>query len=195
MYLFEEYIKRHNLNVPLIYHNSKSTVLLKQKDILVSWKVLSFSWTIIPRHPSYYEIVLGQPVHDGYQPGLLIQNCRGYPKECHWDEYDGQVKHICGQLKQEGYQAIVGREKALAAWEIFLYIYDSYLARLMDKAFFWFVEQSINADLSVSVRSNACRVAKKMVMDKDSKLADALIYQIMPLVRDDSDWLARIINE
>lgn len=193
MSLHEEYIQRHNLNVPVVLYNHRSTVFLRNKDAPYNWRVLVFSWRDGGNHPSFFEITYSEAVHNGHEQGKLIKDL--IPATiCYADDYEAAVHRMVANVRNAGYYAFPPEEQILAAWHFFLKICDSWLASTMDQAFFWLVEHTLRSDLPVSARLKACSVAQKQLWF-DSRANDLWSYQILPLARYGSEWLVKLINE
>lgn len=192
MRLHEEYIRRHQLEIPIIRYDSRSNVFLKTKNNPCRWGILSIIWRPQSGKPGFYEFVRIEPIHNG------IGAFRATDKEVcvYWDEYDAEVERIVSQCRNDGFYAIPSRERGLMAWEMFLFMFDGWLADRMDRRFYQYVEQSTVASLDINTRAAALRNASRMLSDYPGadRVLDLLNYQIMPMVNGHSQWLEDLVN-
>jgi hypothetical protein len=112
----------------------------------------------------------------------------------YWDQYEKFVLDTVQELKGGGFRATESEEAILAVWEIFLIMYDSWLARNMDSTFFCLVEQSTKKSASVESRIKACALAQKFLAI-DSHVENVWTFQLLPLARYGAEWLTRLIND
>lgn len=193
MYLHEEYIRRNGLNIPVVLYNHRSRAFLRSKDTPSKWRILAFYWHEPDRHPGYFEISFVEPVHNGHAGGKLIKDYMK-PTMCYWDEYEYNVLKFVKYIQENGFEAIKPSEQILAAWQIFLIMYDSWLARHMDAGFFKLAGTSLDANLSLSRRMEAFEAAQSQLCI-DKRTNDVWAFQLLPLAKSGSEWLVRLINE
>lgn len=193
MYLHEEYINRKKLDIPLFLYKSRSSVFLKSKDAPHKWRILAFSWREPDRHPGYFVTDYTEVVHNGFDKGEFTKDIYNIDIT-YWDEYEGVVSCVVDLVKKHGYQAVKLEEQTLAAWQIFLMMYDSWLARNMDVGFFKTVGRSLDQGLTRRERESALREAQNL-LGVDRRINDMWAYQILPLAKTRSEWLVRLIND
>jgi hypothetical protein len=191
MYLNEEYIKRNDLKIPLIVWSRRSSVFLRSQTTPYKWYILASRWHDPDNHPGFYDIALNSVLHDGYEDGVLLQNIDKFEK-CHSDQYEKQMLHMVNFCKLSGLKAIEGKDHTMAAWQIFLMMYDSWMADHMDGDFFKLVGLSLDSKATRKSRMSAINQAINKV-DKRGK--DVWVYTMLPLVQDYSDWLVKLIND
>ena len=81
MRIFEEYLKRHNIDVPIVHHCNVGTLILKADGF--EWMVMEIRWISHDYHPGQYSIAINTPIHDGYiNDCVFTKNSTVYKK---WD--------------------------------------------------------------------------------------------------------------
>lgn len=193
MYLHEEYIKRHNLKVPVVIYANRSSAFLKSKNWPATWRILAFYWREPDRHPGFYEIICREVIHDGHEKGSLTE-CAIRTINCYWDGYEEAVQNMVRINQHDDFEAIKCEEHLLACWQIFLMMHDSWLARNMDEAFFKLVGDSLDPRLSLETRLARSEEARSQLSIHKS-IYDVWTYQLRPLVHNESEWLVRLIND
>lgn len=131
MRLFEEYLARHNLDVPLVHHCANGTLLLESttrpKNGMWSsrWILVSIKWIDEDHHPGYYRIEMNIPVYNGYSKGTLFTKQLKVEKK--WQEYESFFLNWAGSLT--GMRSISDKmENILTAWEMFVFICDEWFS-------------------------------------------------------------------
>ncbi len=201
MHLHEEYIRRHNLNVPVVCYDKRSSVFLRSKNPVYSWCIFNVAWHDLDqsRHPGIYEFKLSQPIHNSFGDSCfrsMLQSDGKTPYTCRvfWDEYYDKVMELVALFKSKQMVVVSAAERTLAAWQMFLTIYDGWLASNMRTEFYSLVEQSTRMDFDFNTRNTAFRKAYKMLSIRSSSVAGFLEDDIMCLVRGHAPWLERLIN-
>ena len=186
MHLHEEYIKRHKLKLPLIRYDSKSAVILRSKEEPVFWRIIDITWTPCHWHPGKFIIKTLAPHHDN--PRMV----RIFPtKEIYWDQYEDQVLAL-RDLRLD-FCAVTKTESPLAAWYVFLLMYDTYLVTLSDQ-FKELVAGSVNSDSEMTARRFAAQKAQLLMCSENVGLQDAY-GAYMVTYRNYADWLVDLIND
>lgn len=193
MHPHEEYSRRHNLNIPIICYDKKSSVFLRADKLPAIWNVLNIKWYHLDQsHPGFYQIELLEPIHNS-----LGKSCFAPIKEntsVHWDDYYNKMIDLAYYYKAKKMRVVPAAERMLSAWQMFLIIYDGWLAVNMHADFFGLVEQSTCPDLDTNTRTIAFRKAYKLLAIKSASVYNCLEDEIMPLVRGHAPWLERLIN-
>lgn len=192
MRLHEEYIHRHKLNVPVVRYDSTSQVVLHSKATPLQWRIITCRWRTHgsrPR-PGYFEVCCKSPVHNGYYKEHTLIDIIS-PKSFHWEEYEGGILSIIDHLKMD-FEAVKEKESLLAAWQIFIFIYDSWLANNMNYGFMGCVSESVDFDLDLSSRQSAYK--KSLSYLKGTEVEDAFTYQIKWWSGCHSKWMEDLIN-
>lgn len=189
MHLHEEYIQRNGLSVPLVRSDSRSTVFLQSNDSPGNWRVVTLRWVSCDWHPGHYNMRVFIPVHNGYRATMLALESE---ENIHWDRYEKFMLDYCTTARQK-FRAVPSEEKALAAWQIFLLVFDSRLAAT-GPGFLNLAANSISPENTLEQRALAVQAAKAYLSLCDSDVLDHLRHQIVPLTEDYADWLVRLVN-
>lgn len=189
MQLHEEYIHRHNLDVPVVRYDSSSQIILRSKESPLQWRIISCRWRTNGYHPGYFEVSCKKPVRNGHYQDNALKNVA--MDNLYWDDYERKILNLVSNMKND-YVAISDKESDLAAWEIFLLIYDTWLSQNMPKEFYEHVCESIDWNSSYSSRKRAYR--NSLMYIKGSDVCDAYIYQIKWLSSRHSKWLEDLVN-
>lgn len=192
--LCEEYAKRKSIDIPLIPYNKNVNVFVKRDTRPISWRVISAKWREGSAHPGYYELTYAEPIHDGYKKPSFLTYFFPPDDPCYFDQYEPQMLDLIAGLRLEGYRAVPVEEQVLAAWSFFLIIYDSWLGLNMDEEFFWLVSHSLQSDLPLEARLEACNVAQKK-LSLDGNVAEFWHFRLRNLAECPSETLVKIINE
>lgn len=191
MRLHEEYILRHKLDIPVIRFDNRSNLFMKTKTGPPKWNVFTVTWRPQQGKPGFYEFVELEPVHNA---GLFKQNTK--EKYIYWEQYETEILNSIANYKELGYCPVPNLFRGLVAWEMFLYMYDKWLAYRMSTKFYEHVGKSIDQSLDFGIRINACREASRMISncDDSEKVVETLNLQIMPMANGHSQWLENLIN-
>jgi len=195
--LQEEYLKRHRSKIRPVLFKSKTCVFLKLKNAHYKnpkWRILSFTWREQERHPGFFEANYCQVIYNSYATKSFTNELLS--DTLYWDAYEIMVRKLIQSIQKENFVAIPMEEQALAAWEVFLYVADSKLAKSFDPCFYTSLETSIRKDLSLQQRLKACRDCQLHLNQCDSFLYDVWFHQFFGLEKiTDSEWLVDLINE
>jgi hypothetical protein len=193
MHLHEEYIRRNKLDVPVILYSHKSRVFFKNKSAPYKWGILTIFWHEPDRHPGFFEMKCASAQHDGYKDNkLVIDEIRS--QWWHWDEYEKMLMKLIHWAKEKSLVALELREQILAAWQIFLIMYDSWLAENMDLSFFKYVGITLDPTHSLDEREAACKQAQTK-LSGHKEVYEGWTGQLLPLTKSRSEWLIRLIND
>jgi len=138
MQLTEEYFARHAIKVPLVRHTEFGSVLFLTPDpkdtaSTVKWALGTIMFKPDNLHPGKYSIRLSQPVHNSGERGTNgYQNIEN--DEIEWDVYE---EHILEWSKKKiriptaaNLRVVIDpKEVELAAWEMFVFNFDTNLVR------------------------------------------------------------------
>lgn len=187
MHLHEEYITRHRLKIPVIRYDSHATVFLRSKETPTFWSIMTVKWNGCHWHPGSFKITIEKPLHD--RADNLHQD---FPQEVYWDEYEEHLLTFCQGLKCD-FVAVSQKESELAAWCMFLTMYDSYLAKLSAKVLNK-IAGSIRPENSLAQRHLDFMEARLSIQQEQYALVERLEKNIMPLTNKYADWLVELIN-
>jgi len=194
MRLHEEYFNRHNIRgVPVVNHCTQGAVILRTVDPEIwqnRWILVTIKWVEHPQHPGSYNIEFCVPIHDGESRGKLFTRLPTAEKE--WDEYEDYLldwtQKLQGVVPVRGHKHIV-----LAAWEMFVYCYDSWFRRqsaeLKDLLF-----RSLDEDLSPDARYIGYQETLIHLSTHHPSVLKAWKYEVLSQVQYYSDWLANLVE-
>lgn len=122
MHLFEEYLNRHNMDVPSVQHCAAGTLIVRQN---MNYKILFINRVLEDSRPSSYQICLKSPVHDGHvkKNVFVIKNIINVK----WQEYEDFFLKFIDLVDPSSYLT-TAEETNLAFWEIFTYVCDAHFA-------------------------------------------------------------------
>lgn len=125
MKLYEEYFRRHNIKEPIVEHCSAGSLFLRTKNIGSlgsSWILLNITWVENTRGPGNYFISTLTPIRDGHEK-LRMFNCIN-STTLPWDKYED---YLFDWVNKFGNNEPISQNKSFfAAWEMFVYIFDSW---------------------------------------------------------------------
>ena len=194
MRLFEEYFKRHDIvDVPVVHHCAAGSLILRTTDPSL-WKtrllLVSIKWENHDHHPGQYIIDMNSPIHDGYLSETFFSKPSSIRKK--WHEYEDFILDWCENLK--GVKPVRGqKEIVLAAWEIFVFSYDS-----------WFLKQpheikqilyeGLDVEKSIDYRFKHYQDVAIFLSTHHPAVLRTWRYEVLARVQNYADWLADIID-
>jgi hypothetical protein len=195
MTLFEEYAARCGLELPLVGYNNKSSLLLRSPDDVNPREYLLLridkddeeEWC-----PVEFSVTLRQPVHDGYESEDWWADVFA-PIDAYWEEYEEVLLKMVDSMGDcyLHYHPVKEEDFELAAWEMFLIIHDSWLAKHMDDSFFSEVESSLFKE-NKRDRFLSYRRSLRMIL-LNTSLKNGVANRLMPKLMDHSDWLENLV--
>ncbi len=196
MRLYDEYLKRRGITVPVVQHRQEGAVLLWTTDPLIStwqnrWVLVTARWRPDDDHPGKYEVVYHLPVHNGGTKGRLFAQMP--PIMLEWDEYEDFFYKWAAGLK--GVRPASGhRQVVLTAWEMFVFCYDDWFRRqgsdLKDRHLY----TSIDDQLSADARYAGYQSVLLYLSAHHPAVLQAWKYEMLMKVYNYSDWLVDLIN-
>lgn len=199
MYLSQEYLKRHGLSVNHAVYDESVNIVLRSNNF--QWLVLHGDWRDPTLHPGYYVFQMYKPVHNACENRHNFRPFEPITDQSivYWDEFerfiDEWVKK-CKLLQNRGFKVIDSQKEAeLVCWEMFLYIYDKWLAENMDGKFFDLVLGSTLPDVPLESRRDNFLYASDML--EDFSLAHSALFNTVLRYAEKkyySEWLAKLTN-
>lgn len=193
MRLFEEYFQRHGINVPVAHHCNAGALILRTNDASLwknRWLLVTINWEDHPHHPGQYVIRMNSPVHDGYSKASIFTKWPPVFKK--WHEYEDFFLEWSARLK--GATPVTGtKEVTLAAWEMFVFAYDSWFLRQppeVKRSLF----DSLDKDNSLEARYIAYQDVAVFLATHQPAVLRTWKYDVLGSVQYYSDWLARLIE-
>lgn len=203
MRLFEEYLDRHNIKIPIVFYEN-SNLIFRSKKAPHQWLSLSVQWS----HPRYWE------------PGYFVVNLkesqfesdhsyesfsfRGKEKyEAYWDAYEKKLIDIVQVLKKD-YNIVGGRELLLNSYLILVRSFDGVISDMMkdqnlDSNFCNMVEilfdDSQELGERLEVGDHILNEISKTNRNPWSKMIrDVFRNHIVPVLKS-SDWLVSLFKD
>ena len=193
MLLYEEYIKRHSLNVASTRYVEKGSFLVKsirKEGSLTSKDYLLFSivWQFRPRgEPGKFAVSIFRPKHNGCDSNLF--NTVG-EDNIQWDEYE---KYLFDLLKITPRRDLLldGKQIELAFWNIFLYCCDTLIA---EKGYYQRFFPTVDSDLSLTDRYLAFRNALRFLERHDTRCWDIWKSNMADRITNYCHWVGDLVD-
>lgn len=194
--LQEEYFNRHNLEIPIVLFKPKSTVFVKTKTQPSVWRIFTTNWRDQDaRHPGFYEINYSEAIHNGFtkENGVLLKHiCQSERWE--WDHYEENILNLTNSLRSSDFVAIHPIEQVLAGWHMFLIMFDQYLSDTMPQEFLHSAVKCLDSNIGLSSRTSLFVTAEKYLRMNQPSVAEIWNCRILPMAKNHSDWLVKLIN-
>lgn len=193
MKIFEEYFQRHDIiDVPLVRHCTNGSLILESFDSQIwksKWVIFSIRWVDHDHRPGHYLMEINVPQHDGHETGEVFDQQVQIEKK--WQEYEDFILDWSKNIK--GVRPIKGKEAIIFAWEMFVYVYDSWFLKqpesLKQKLF-----QSLDKDNSIQTRYSSYQDVAIFLSTHHPAVMRVWKYEILAKLQYDTDWLARLIE-
>ena len=123
MKLYEEYFRRHNIKELIVEHCSAGSLFLRTKSVKKPWIFLNITWVENnTRGPGNYVVSTLTPIQDGYKKLQIFDRINSVTLT--WDKYED---YLIDWVNKFGNNEPISQEKSFfAAWEMFVYIFDSW---------------------------------------------------------------------
>jgi hypothetical protein len=202
MRLYEEYLQRHLLSVPLVRHEDQGSIILRTTDAKhwnSRWIFVTIRWQDQGIHPGKYYIEFYSPIHDGYGSGRLFS--KSSAKEIEWDEYEDYflawsngLEGFLDRPSRESTRVVSGeKEVILTAWEVFLFCYDGWFAA-QSSELRSYIDRSIDLDLPLERRYIGYQDSLIYLTARHPAILKSWKYDMLGLVQNYSHWLAQLID-
>lgn len=188
MYLFEEYLQRHQMTIPVVHHCSAGIVILQNQKKL---KTVFFIDRIEDdAKPCYYQITVKSPIHNGFKQNLFFKQEQVFNLK--WHEYEDFFWSWAKQ--NENYEVVSGKNNIfLASLEILAFVYDS-----------WFSEQSYSIkEMLFNAIDNESDLEKrcenywslfKYLYNFEPKIYERFQINLLSKTKNYSEWLVKFLN-
>ncbi len=199
MLLQEEYLKRHRFTLPEVRHTlTTGSLILKavQAEPQDRWVLVNIHWIDGSQHPGYYNVKIIKPIHNGCNSKELFVNLSCYPPTfvLSYEEMEQFFLEFATYSHGTLHAIHDVKESNLAAWEIFLYCFDSFLASYASYKLKSCIENSIDFDLSTEDRHVAYFEAINVLMTEQSPVFDKYSSLIHTFAQNQLNWLATLVN-
>lgn len=195
IYLHEEYVERHALQIPIVCVGPDLCMFLRSEIDPRIIKSVNIFWKKNEKRPDYFNIYCLSPVHNSYNGSndSLIMNRHCFA-EGFVDNYESSVLSLVDTIKKMQLRVVPFGERNLIIWNFFLLIADHWLSQNMDSKFFANVEESTRPDYDLNRRRiayrQACIQLKKFpVVDE---FRSCLVNYMF--VGNYAEWFAKLIN-
>jgi hypothetical protein len=195
MRLYEEYFKRHSIaDVPVARHCSAGSLILRTTDPSIwksRWVLVSMRWENHDHHPGQYQIGINYPIHDGYASDQLFTQSPSITKK--WHEYEDFFLDWSSNLTA-AVPVIGSHEVVLAAWEMFVFSYDSWFTRQpfeIKRSLF----EGLDKDNPIHHRYQHYQDVAVFLSTHHPAVLRAWKYEVLARVQNYSDWLAAIVDK
>ncbi len=191
MSLYEEYLNRHSIDIPVILYNNNTNVYVAN-DYTPVPRRFSITWYEQESHPGYFVFSYCELIHNGFESERLAREFID-SGAIYWDHYEGMVKKYVNLMRNDGFRAVSEELQEIASWQGYLTVIDSFLSKEMDTDFFNLVGQSLCSSLSLDVRLEAIESAIDKISDISPSLCDMWFDEFLP-VNNNNSWLVKLIN-
>jgi hypothetical protein len=183
MYLCEEYLKRHGIDIPYVKHIRSGCAFFKPADN--NWYLLTINWQEPTWRPGVYYIKTYEPIHNGYRDGVLFEQLT--ENKLFLDEYEDFFLEWRKNVVRLPWQ----KELRLITWEICLYCYDGLLASYVSKQDFL---STIDPSLSVESRLESLDKILIYFQNKLPLFVEALNMDMRRYSKEYANWLAELVH-
>ena len=122
MLLMEEYVKRHNLSIPVVRRNKELRLILYSNNL---YRIFAGTWVDANVHPGYYRFSYLKPNHNS----SLFCNLLHEKERYYWDEYESFILEWIAKISKSEWKPVSAdyghRLVVLTLWRIFLYSCES----------------------------------------------------------------------
>lgn len=191
----EEYLNRHGITgVPIVSYVTNGSLLLRSNEnpSLGGWVLMLISWKDPRNHPGKYHINFCNPVHDAYKKGKFFVRCLDRDIEIEWDRYQD---YLLAWAKNVNATAIVGEmEVSVAAWEVFSFCVDGWLATEADSVFRKLHYKSIDLELPLKDRYSAYQTALNHLGSNYPEMYRSYKEDLKVFFKNYCHWLGRLVH-
>jgi hypothetical protein len=157
-------MSRHSLKIPYVKFVEFGSNFIRNGN---KWNLLIISWKVPASHPGYFIIKVLDPIHNGYKSERLFTEIPVEQHQIYLDEYEDFFIGWCSGLLRANKYVARDSEIKVAAWETYLYCYDSLL-----------VNYARMEELLVTVDQDKTMIERaKAIDDVILKLQDSFIVE------------------
>jgi hypothetical protein len=184
MRLYEEYINRHKIAVPIIRHADHNVLFFrKEKPNGIEWKIFTAQFRRDVYRHGVYHCALNQPTRNSVGSGFKTIT----QSEIEWDCFEDYMLNI------DNKNSIVfdSKEVLVAAWEIFVFQAERYLIRFSSNDDFFC---SLDITLPIAARHE---ILNSFLTSTSFKTCEVYNYwgrEMMKHVNDYSHALAKVLS-
>lgn len=206
MRLYEEYLKRHKLdNLPIVHHGFKHSLSFKileksawskllHHNLYLSfptYAILNIQWEHNDHRPGEYQFFISYPVRDGYLGDQIFANYSIAQVKYH--EYENFIQNYINDLPKI---KVFHNQTELffVAWEVFVYIYDSWFAK-QNGDIKYMLYESLDNENDFDERQGFCREIINKIANQNPTVARVWRQEICAKVDASSSWLADLVEK
>lgn len=191
MKIYEEYLKRCNIDMPTVKHTKFGCVFLKNDSSYskgVEWLIFNIVFKEPINHPGVYAIRTLRPIHDGCKNTQRLQLIDEQMIE--WDAYE---EYLMDWVRKKKKSCIIQgvKEITLTAWEMFVHVYDSFFAKhdLAVKIF-----PTLDDAAPIKDRYLAYQDISNYLYSRHTEVYGIWKYEMVDYIRNYSHWLAHLVE-
>lgn len=199
MKLYEEFLNRLDVSVPVIeHHNNWSFVFRTYGE---EWKtpfvLMQVQWVQSDNLLGQYFVSFHKALHDGYL------NKRYFNKYndvyVNWDKYDSyfidwEVRKYIGSGIKQGLTPIYGEKEILfSAWEMFVFTHDKWVS-CQSPEFRVYVEGVVDKTRRSEERISSCQNALLYLNTVEPQLSRVYKNEILSRFHNYGHWLGRLLD-
>ena len=187
MRIFEEYLKRNDIDVPIVHHCNIGTLILRGDN---RWSLMNIKWQHHEYHPGQYEITIDSPIHDGHVSNVFFTKNRPILKK--WDEYEDFFLNW-GKNHPTLKPVFEVKEVMLSAWEIFVFSFDSWFSKKPEFTNLLF--ESLDKDNPVDLRYKKQQELINLISVEYPNIFKIWRYEVLIRTQNYAFWLATLLNK
>ena len=195
MRLYEEYLNRHSITDVLVAkHCDSGSLILRTTDASIwtsRWLLLSIHWENHDHHPGQYKIDMSYPIHNGYVYEIFFDQYPTITKK--WHEYEEHLINWATHIK--GAVPVVDSiDITLAAWEMFVFSYDSWFSKQAPNDIKKSLFESINKNKPISYRHESYQDVLFYISKEHPSVMRFWKCEFLNRLYNYSYWLAELIK-
>ena len=193
MFLHEEYLSRHNINLPFVVHGKDSSLILKNTSLPSSWRVFKVCFTR-SGHTCAYRIVYLGFRHNGYRDKKYLDVLFESSK-VHYDQLENYLLSTVKIIDFSGFKPVLNfNESMIFLWESFLYTHDAWIAGRFKKDFLNLVVETLDLNKSTKERLFLIRKAWDVLSKQPDDTLRNFDNNFKNFIDDKSGWLNNLIK-
>lgn len=190
MRIYEEYIKRYNLSLPIVKHINFGCIFLRNSSTVsngIEWLLYTISFKPPSNHPGEYIIRTLRPIHDGCKSSYNFQTIDEDIVE--WDKYES---HVMGWIRKKNKNHVIHgtKEVVLTAWEIFIHTHDSFFAKNYSPNIIF---NTIDDSASIKDRYNSYQECINILQNEYTEVYNYWKFEMVEYIRNYSHWLSQLV--
>jgi hypothetical protein len=196
--LYEEFLQRIKVSVPVIEHHTEWAFLFRTygDGWFTPFVLMTVQWVTVENRVGHYLLTYNKAIHDGYVKKLYFEKYKDV--RLAWDEYEDYFKNweVRNYIKpglSESLMPIFGdNEMLFSAWEMFVYTHDGWVAR-QPPEFRVYVEGAIDDARSDNERIKSYQNALLFLTTREPNVLRAWKSEIMGRMRNYGHWLGKLL--